>query len=197
MGKWSTHDNAGRIPDHTEDRVLTFKTLDEKARWLDAEASLDSLREGVQVAAGRVTREISPEMRARKLQRWVRDNIKYVADFRVSTGQEGEELADSETILRRGYDDCDGKSRLFVALVRAAEMLAPVGLASRIRPVFKKHPLAFVHVQCEAIWHGSKALPYAEPPDGWVLVELILRGCEMGQNPDDMPRGPHGERIIT
>src|SRR6185369_2751129 len=129
MGKWSTHDNAGRIPDHTEDRVLTFKTLDEKARWLDAEASLDSLREGVQVAAGRVTREISPEMRARKLQRWVRDNIKYVADFRVSTGQEGEELADSETILRRGYDDCDGKSRLFVALVRAAEMLAPVGLA--------------------------------------------------------------------
>lgn len=199
MNKFATHDNAGRIPSHSEDTVLTFDSLDEKARWLDAASSLDSLRDGLRKAVARFLPIQSAEQRTREIQRYVRDRIHYVADWRVSNGQPGEELADSESILRRGYDDCDGKARLFVALVRAAEMARPLGTVARIRPIFKKHPLEFVHVQAEARWPGSARLPYAEAYDGggWVLVETILKGCEIGQNPDDCPRGPKGERLIT
>lgn len=199
MGKFSTHDNAGRLPTRTVDRLLDFATLDEKARWLDAQASLDSLRAGLRKTVSRFLAIPSAEERTREIQRFVRDRIHYVTDWRLSTKQEGEELADSESILKRGYDDCDGKSRLFVALVRAAEMAKPLGVQARIRPVFKKHPLEFVHVQAEARWPRSQLLPYAESYDGggWILTELILRGCEMGQNPDDCPRGPKGERLIT
>jgi len=199
MGKFSTHDNAGRIPGRTEDRVMSFDTLDDKARWLDSAASLDSLREGLRKAVERFLGQVPAEHRTREIQRFVRDRIHYVADWRVSTGKAGEELADSESILKRGYDDCDGKARLFVAMVRAAEMAHPLGVVARIRPVFKKHPLEFVHVQAEVKWPGSERLPYAEAYDGggWLLVETILRGCEIGQSPDDCPRGPKGERLIT
>lgn len=192
----STHDNAGRIPRGSEDRVIHFGTLQEKARWLDSAASLDSLRKGLLQAAERFTGMQDPEDRARHIQRFVRDHFRYVQDFRVSQGMRGEEFADSESILKRGYDDCDGKSRLYVALVRAAEMAKPVGLEVAIRPVFQKHPLEFVHVQAVTRWPGSKGLAYADRA-GWVLTELILKGCEMGQDPDDCPRGPHGDRVYA
>ena len=80
--------------------------------------------------------------------------------------------------------------------MRAAEILKPLGTQARIRAVFRKHPLDFVHVQAEVRFPGSKRTTSADA-DGWVLTELILKGCELGQNPDDMPRGPRGERILA
>jgi hypothetical protein len=137
------------------------------------------------------------EARTRAIQRWVRDHIRYVYDWRVSEGTRGEEFADAETCLARGYGDCDDKSRLFVALVRAAERVHALGVQARIRPVFRTHPAwEFVHVQAEVRWWGSGAHP-AAMPGGWLLAELILADCEIGQNPDDMPRGPHGQRRIA
>lgn len=190
------HQDAGRVPRGSSVRVIRFTSHLAKARWLDSAASLDSLRRGVMRAAQRFLHVRDPEARTRAIHAWVRDNIHYETDYRVSQGQQGEEFADSETILRRGYDDCDGKSRLMVAIMRAAEMLAPLGTQARIRDVFRRHPLAFVHVQVETRWPGSIRLENAQR-DGWILAELILKGCELGQNPDACPRGPRGERLLA
>jgi transglutaminase-like putative cysteine protease len=195
MPSYRNHQNASRIPRNVSDRVIAFKTLEEKANWLDAASSLDALRTGVQNVARRFTSESDPELRTRNIHRFVRDRIHYEHDWRVSQGQPGEEFADSETVLERGYDDCDGKSRLFVALVRAAEILKPLETEARIRAVFTKHPFPdFVHVQAEVKFPSSARLPNV---DGWVLAEMILKGCELGMNPDDCPRGPRGERILA
>lgn len=191
-----THDDASRVPNATGVRILEFRDLYEKAAWLDSAASLDSLRKGVEDVAKRFLSVRDPEMRCREIQRHVRDGVRYVPDYRVTQGQRGEEFADSETIIKRGYDDCDGKSRLYVALVRAAEMLLALGTQAEIRPVFHAHPLEFVHVQAVTRWPGSRRYDYADP-EGWCLTELILKGCEIGQDPDDCPRGPKGERLIA
>lgn len=196
MGKYLLHPNASRIPRGSTDRVLVFNSLREKADWLDANASLDALRKGVESVASRFLNEPDPELRTRSIHRFVRDRIRYEQDWRVSAGVPGEEFADSETVLKRGFDDCDGKSRLFVALVRAAELQKPIGTAARIRPVFTKHPLDFVHVQAEVLFPGSKRIDTADR-DGWVIAEMILKGCELGKNPDDCPRGPRGERVMA
>lgn len=171
-------------------RILSFSTLGEKADWLDAAASFDTALLYCRKFAERFANIADPERRARAIQHWVRDKIHYVQDYRIVEGLPGEEFADSETVLRRGYDDCDGKSRLFVCLARIC------GLDVRIRPVFARHPLDFVHVQSEVRWPGSDRLSCSEP-GGWCLVELILKGCEIGQNPDDMPRDSRGHRMIV
>lgn len=171
-------------------RILSFSTLGEKAAWLDSAASLDTSLIYMRNFAKRFANIADTERRAREIQRWVRDNIHYVQDYRIIEKLPGEEFADSEAILRRGYDDCDGKSRLFVCLCRLC------GIESRIRPVFSRHPLDFVHVQAEVRWPRSEILHYAEP-GGWLLAELILKNCEIGMNPDDMPRDANGKRMIT
>src|ERR1700682_355636 len=119
MPSYENHQNASRIPRNTSGRVIVFKTLSEKAHWLDAASSLDALRRGIQDVATRFTREPSAEIRTRNIHRFCRDKIHYERDFQVSRGAPGEEFADSETVLRRGYGDCDDKARLFVALMRA------------------------------------------------------------------------------
>lgn len=162
-------------------RVLRFKSLEEKARWLDAAASIDStlryVRELTRTMFNRWLGE--PEAFATMLQQYVRDHVAYVHDYRESVGEPGEEFADAETILKRGYDDCDGKSRAFVAMVRASGV---PGLEARIRPVFKEHPHRFVHVQTELRYPGSDRYPEAEP-GGWLLAEMILQGVGIGEDP--------------
>ena len=190
-------DRACRVPDRSTGRVVGWRTLEEKAHWLDGAASLDALRRGIERVAARFCLMPNGEARTRALQRWVRDNIRYIYDWRMSQGSRGEEFADAETTLERGYGDCDDKSRLFVALVRAAEQVRPMGVQARIRPVFRAHPLwEFVHVQAEVRWFGSQVHPSAMP-GGWLLCELILAYCEIGQNPDELPRGPNGDRLIA
>jgi transglutaminase-like putative cysteine protease len=168
-------------------RRVAFSTLEEKAQWLDSAASLDANLTAVRHLAGRFARAAGANQwgqLARDLHRFVRDSIRYVHD------PGSEEFADSAVILARGYEDCDGKARLFVALCRSC------GIDARIRPVFKKHPIDFVHVQCEVRWPGS-ALESSSTADGWMLAEIILHGCEIGQDPDTCPRGPGGKRLLA
>jgi hypothetical protein len=185
-----------RVPPKSLGRVVRWDSLADKAAWLDGAASLDAMRRGMQRVAARFCQLPTAEGRTRALHRWVRDNIRYVYDYQSSRAGRGEEFADAETTIDRGYEDCDGKARLFVALVRAAESVRRCGAEARIRPVFKKHPIEFVHVQAEARWPGSAGHPRAMP-GGWLLCELILAGCEIGQNPDEVPRGPNGQRVIA
>lgn len=118
----------------------------------------------------------------RDFQRFVRDSIVYVPDPTY------EEITDSQSILERGYGDCDDKTRLFVALERS------VGLDARIRPVFDADGY-FYHVQAEASWPGSTFFRGAQP-GGWVLCELIIRGCELGQSPNVIPQASTGARVL-
>ncbi len=170
-----------------KERTISFSSLEEKARWLDAAASLDANLKIVRDLAQRYAGAVNPnehERLARGLHQFVRDGVRYVHD----PGHE--EFADSGVILRRGFDDCDGKARLFVALCRV------VGLEARIRPVFRAHPNRFVHVQAEVRWPGSQSVKGAAA-DGWILAELILKGCELGQDPDTVALGPDGRRVLS
>lgn len=194
--KFRLYENASRVPATSKGRVLVFESLKEKAQWLDSAASLDALRKDVQEHTKRFMGFSEPEARTRAIQRWVRDNIKYQYDFRLSTGRRGEEFADSSTLIKRGYGDCDDKARIFVALVRAIEMVKPLAVRARIRPIFTKHPYEFVHVQAEVKWPRSVLHENSQGPKGWLLAELIVKDCEIGQNPDTVPRLPNGDRAI-
>ncbi len=194
--KFRLYENASRVPKNSTARVVTFQSLQEKAHYLDSSASLDALRTDVQDYARRFERFSDAESRTRAIQRWVRDNIKYQYDYRVSINRRGEEFADSASLIKRGFGDCDDKARIFVALVRAVEMIHPLNVRARIRPIFTKHPYEFVHVQAEVKWPRSVLHENSQGPKGWLLAELILKGCEIGQNPDTVPRLPNGERAI-
>lgn len=54
----------------------------------------------------------------------------------------------------------------------------------------------FVHVQAEVRYPGSEHEPNAQP-GGWLLAELILRGCALGQDPDTCPTFADGRRVLT
>lgn len=195
--RFRKHENSSRVPLSSSNRVLVFPTLEEKASWLDSSAGLDALRGQVQSHVKRFLGISDAEARTRAIQRWTRDNIHYQYDFRVSQGMPGEEFADTPTSLERGFGDCDDKARAFVALVRATEMLHPLGVEARIRPVFTRVPDdRFTHVQAEVRWPRS-TLHENAMPGGWLLAELIVRGCEIGQDPDTVPRLPSGDRAIV
>jgi hypothetical protein len=185
---------------------MAFETLDEKAAWIDAAASLDAHQRPVQDLARRMRLSWGPsaEQIARGAHRWVRDNVRYVRDTAKvpfwRPDPAGEEFADSTTILRRGFDDCDGKARLFVALVRAVGIVGAAGdqpIEARIRPVFTPAPRRdFVHVQADARWPGSEKIDTSQP-GGWLLAELILKDCPLGGDPDKMPRDASGRRVLA
>ncbi len=171
-------------------RNIPFRGPVEKAKWLDSAASLDMASKYVRDFAKRFQNVQPAEARAREIQRWVRDHIRYSPDYSLLKGEPAEEFADSGIVLRRGFDDCDGKARLFVCLCRLC------GIEARIRPVFRKHPIDFVHVQAECRYPGSHSDPRSKE-GGWILCELILAGAEIGDNPDDLPRDAAGNRIIA
>jgi transglutaminase-like putative cysteine protease len=191
-------------PSISPHRIIIFESPEEKAAWLDAGASLDAATPEVRGVASRFVEEAKRVFGkgllhlARKtfwsflveqIARWVRDHIAYARD---PGGRE--EFADSATIIRRAYDDCDGKARLFVALIRAIG--AP--LRARIRPVMPtiRHRREFVHVQAEVGFPGSELDPRANA-EGYLLVELILKGVELGQDPETGPRDAAGHHLIA
>lgn len=135
-------------------------------------------------------RSSSPYLRlASRLHRWVRDAIAYVGDPPDAEGVRHEEFADTVTIVRRGYDDCDGKSRVLVALVRALG----TPLQARIRPVWNV-AREFVHVQVEMRWPGCAAMADA---NGWVLAEMILAGVDLGEDPMRKGRRSRGKWVLA
>lgn len=160
----------------TTKRQIQFADPVAKSRWLDAQATIDAQTPFVRSLGIRLAKSVDvndARALAVAIHRFVRNAITYVHDPSI------EEFADTETILRRGADDCDGKARAFVALCRA------VKLDARIRPVFRDGK--FVHVQGEVRFPGSSADPLAEP-GGWLVSDPIVKGSELGQAPPDIAK---------
>lgn len=123
------------------------------------------------------------------IHNFVRDCIRYVRDpIDPRTGRREEQFADPGVVLRRGYDDCDGKARLVVALALVA------GLGARIRAVFRVGD--FVHVQAELRWPGSDRYPNAQP-GGWVVSETILLGVPLGNGAEAGLRDAYGGLVYS
>jgi transglutaminase-like putative cysteine protease len=169
-------------------RPLTFASLEEKAAWLDAAASLDARHPGVRAFAQRFQKGHAndPGYVAREIHKFARDGISYCF------GPSHQEFADTWTIIAEGgaaCDNCAGKSRVFVALCRAIEIDA------RIVPNFAS-PDDFNHVQAQVRWAGSERDPNAGP-GGWLRVELIVRGVPLGAGPSAGQRTPSGGPMLT
>ncbi|TXH58029.1 MAG: hypothetical protein E6Q97_03310 [Desulfurellales bacterium] len=164
---------------------MTFKTPYHKANWLAGAARLDALLWPVQNAATRFL-EFSAMERALGIFHFVRDRIKYVRD---PGGKE--QFADSAVVLKRGFDDCDGKARLFAALIYASEHLDPVGLEVELVPVFPM-PDVFSHVTARVRWPKSHLFKGASP-DGWLRAETILKDVPLGAGSEKAQRGPDGK----
>lgn len=162
--------------------TVTFLDDHAKAAWLIRAAERDACCPSV-VSAALAFCGLAPEVRAAAIQAWARDSIRYVRDPYWQ-----EEFADSETVLRRGWDDCDGKARVFVAVCLAA------CLDARIFPVFDAGG-SFVHVQALVRWPGSSTRPDARA-GGWVLAELTLAGVQLGQGVEHARRDAAG-RMVT
>jgi transglutaminase-like putative cysteine protease len=167
-------------------RQLTFANLVDKANYIDAAASLDARHPVVRELAGRFAKARGPNDQAgiaRDLHDFVRDSVTYVY------GPSHQEFADSAAILNRGWDNCAGKSRLFVALCRAVE------LDARIVPNFK-NPDEFNHVQAQVRYPGSAKDPRAEP-GGWLRAELIAKGVPLGSGPEVAPLDANGNVVLS
>lgn len=180
----------------TEARHVHFADEGEKARWLDAAASLDARHPAVAAKAHGIVRYWRGYFDAARRLFEFCHRLRYRTD--AGDGQPGvEEFADAATVLARGYDDCDGKARCFVALVRALDV---GGLEARIVPVFKGQ--RFRHVQAEVRWPGSEheraagTVRHADAA-GWIPCELILARAHFGDLPEDVPREPDGRWRTT
>lgn len=165
----------------------------EKAQKMDTGASLDATNPAVRALAAAVGGLGStPLETATRILRYCQVQIAYAGDTKRSAkatalyGPEPgvESLADTMTIVRAGADDCDGKSRVACALLRAR------GIEARIRPVQQANQ--FTHVQAEARWPakpgrwpGSDAHPLAQD-DGWILLEPTAREARLGEGPNDV-----------
>ena len=167
-------------------RPMTYESLVDKANWLDAAASLDARNPDVRELAGRFAKACGPNDQgciARNLHDFVRDSITYVY------GPSHQEFADSATVLKRGWDNCAGKSRLFCALCRAVE------LDCRIVPNFV-NPDEFNHVQAQVRFPGSEEDRRAEP-GGWLRAELIAKGVPLGAGPEVAARDAKGRILLS
>jgi transglutaminase-like putative cysteine protease len=175
-----------------KERLVYFEDERAKARWLDAAASLDAHSPSVRAKARELAQsKPSAAVAAHALFRFVRDAIEYRRDVPWTRGRtQGRERLDSaEVVLSRGWDDCDGKARLLVALARASGRR---DLEARIRPVFQG--TRFTHVQAELRFPGSRMAGVYRNADteGWVPAETILRRARLGDLAGDVPREPDG-----
>ncbi len=116
----------------------------------------------------------------REIFRWVRDGIRYQRDPGLH-----EEFATAAQVLRRGWDDCDGKVRLAVALLRA------LGIEADVNPKWKGGYLT--HVQLRVRFPGSHKV--AGNVAGWIVGELTIRGAELTQDPRAIAARPETGKL--
>lgn len=166
----------------TTRRTLDFPSGLAKARYLDFWARVEKYAAPIQRLAPRFM-TLPLERRADAIHAHVRDSIGYQRD-----PNRQEELADAGAILSRTYDDCDGKSRVFVSLCLAC------GLDARIMPVYRG--ANFSHVQAQVRWPGSCSDARADA-DGWILAELILRGTPLGSGVETLRRDERGAPLYA
>lgn len=150
------------------------------AKWreLERQAAADAIDPVIVQFASRLARPFSPDdwlAIAREIFRWVRDGIRYQHD-----PDRREEFAPAMEVLQRGWDDCDGKVKLAVALMRA------LGMDAEVVPVFAGGELG--HVQMRVRFPGSRRV--AGNVDGWIYGEMTIRGAELTQNPHAVASNP-------
>lgn len=170
-------------------RKLHFNSPHEKARWLGSQARLDALLKPVRLLAAIFLRP-SAMLRVDGIFRYVRDHIAYIRD---PNGEE--QLADAAVVLSRGFDDCDGKARLFAALIHATEQMDPLGVEVELVPVFIPDDV-FSHVTAQVRWPKSRLYPSANA-EGWIRAETILKGLPLGSGSEKAARDERGRLIFS
>lgn len=177
-------------------RRIDFHTEQQKADWLCAQPATDNRLPRVRIVARTLwTATRSSPQPAHALctfaHRWVRDAIRYVGDY-TGDAARPEQFLDPDSVIERGYDDCDGKARTLVAIIQAAAIDHGADAWARILPVWQRG--SFVHVQALVRFRGSEKHPKALE-GGWVLSDPIVCGAELGDSPEEHRR-PDG-RIPT
>lgn len=110
----------------------------------------------------------------------VRDCIVY----RLDSDRVGREQIDGYTdpegnadaSFTRGYDDCDGKARLFVAICLSG------GLRAEMVPRWKGEKLAHVYAR---VWCAGP-----NETARWWWAETILRRARLGEDSESVPKEP-------
>jgi len=155
----------------------------QKWRFLAAAPHLDCRDAKIQKLAARLLEcaQRDPVRFANLAQCVARDNVRFVRD----TARIGEEdiagytrvpgRLDAVEALVRGWDDCDAKARLFVALCLA------VGIPARMEKIVNRAG-ALQHV------YGLVELDGA-----WLPVELTLRRARVGDDPYTVPKEVDGQ----
>jgi len=145
--------------------VTRFDSLAEKAMWMDASASVDALDPFVQSMARIIVAGTNdPSVWLRRIQEWTRDRIRYSGDpWGI------ERTPDTRVTIEQGTEDCDGKIKAFVALVRALKSPA---VDARVRSVWNDRG-DFFHVQGQARLHAGL----------WRDVEVTVRDVDIGERP--------------
>lgn len=149
-----------------------------KFNALQALAHRDAIDPAIVAFASRLAAPHAPDdwhSIAREIFAFVRDGIRYQHD-----PDRREELAPARVVLGRGWDDCDGKARLAVALMRS------VGLDAQLVPLFRRGQLA--HVSIRVRFPGSERI--AGSVAGWIPGELTVRGVGLGDNPRRIAPNP-------
>ncbi len=155
------------------DQIRKFQTLRQMARD-------DAQDPAVVAQASRLVRRHRPDDwkgMANEIHRWVRDGIRFQRD-----PDRKEEFAPSALVLERRWDDCDGKAKLAVALLRA------LGMEADIEPMWSNEG-NLVHVKYRVRWKGSNTHPSAGP-GGWLIGETTVDTAELGQDPYTVPVNP-------
>lgn len=152
-------------------RRIRFVKQADKARWLDAAARLDATDPRIYEAAMDWGGIGSDREVAERLFAAIRDRIRYAPD--EAQGARQEVLADSATVIGRGWDDCDGKARALVALALAR------GIPARIVACWLGRE--FAHVAAELRIAGR-----------WIHADPTLRRAALGQSWREVPKERDG-----
>lgn len=113
---------------------------------------------------------------AREVHRFVRDGVRYQHD----PGRVQLRTPAPET-LQKGWGNCQAKTILVVALLKA------LGFVAEVFPYWEGPILT--HVIYRVRFPGSARAPEAMP-DGWLYGEQTIRGSELGQNPLTLGTNP-------
>jgi transglutaminase-like putative cysteine protease len=140
---------------------ITFRTKEEKARYMSEQAIRQATLPGVQFWAARF-RQLPYSERAPAILRFVQYGIEYVRD------PAEEVLEDADVTLMRGFGDCDAKEAVFVALCNACGVPA-VGV-----PVFRGD--RFPHVMAAVGVPVSRGLR-------WLPADPTIQNSGIGQIP--------------
>ena len=155
----------------------------QKLEILKRQAKRDAVDPIVVRLASRIVRPFAPDewwKMASEIFRWVRDAIKYQHD-----PDRTEEFQDAAAIIDRGWDDCDGKAKTAVAMMRA------LGLDAEIVPHWRNGQLA--HVSIRVRFPGSERHPSSVR--GWLYGETTVRGAELGDNLKRIAPNPNTGKI--